>query len=379
MTPLHGGAPAQSASVRAAFGPRHDPDPMHEDFQRLMQDATRLTRAGRLDAATAVIRSALMSRAGGVDPAVIDVEARVVPGTDGAGRFGPAPALRGGEPQPARADESSFIEGRFGTGTAGRSYKLYVPPGAGSQPMPLVVMLHGCTQDPDDFAAGTGMNVAARERGFFVLYPSQSRKANPQRCWNWFKHSHQARGRGEPAILAGMVQDVIGRYAIDPARVYVAGLSAGGAMAAVLGHAYPEIFRAVGVHSGLPVGSARDVPSALKAMKEGPARSAGSPPAPNVPTIVIHGDADKTVHPSNADHLFAAEADWRTESGSVPGGRSWTRRVRLDADGKRMAEHWLVHGAKHAWSGGSRKGSFTDPAGPDATAAMLDFFWEHGG
>ncbi|WBY02695.1 PHB depolymerase family esterase [Ramlibacter tataouinensis] len=353
---------------------------MHEDFQRLMQDATRLTRAGNLDAATAAIRSALKLRADSVDPAIIDVDARVVPDADGAAGGDPSPSVRIDDPQAARDADASFIEGRFGAGTAERSFKLFIPPDAGSRPMPLVVMLHGCTQDPDDFASGTGMNEAARRTGFFVLYPAQSRKANPQRCWNWFKHSHQARGRGEPAILAGMTQDVIGRHAIDSTRVYVAGLSAGGAMAAVLGHTYPEIFAAVGVHSGLPAGAARDLPSALKAMKDG-ARSGGSAAAPAVPTIVIHGEADTTVHPSNAEHLFAssgsAEAEWQAESGSVPGGRSWTRRIRLDANGKRIAEHWLVHGAPHAWSGGSSTGSFTDPHGPDATAAMLDFFRVH--
>ncbi len=351
---------------------------MNNDFERLMQDATRLTRAGNLEAATAAIQSALSLPAGRDSPDAIDVESRFVPDAPGGAVEDwrtPAP-LADPQPDGAGSTPEAFVGGRFGAGAAARDYKLYVPPGAGERPMPLVVMLHGCTQDPDDFAAGTAMNDAARRHGFFVLYPEQSTKANPQRCWSWFKHSHQARGRGEPAILAGMTRDVVGRHSIDPARVYVAGLSAGGAMAAILGQAYPDIFSAVGVHSGLPAGAARDLPSALRAMKTGGAGPSSSPAG--VPTIVFHGDADATVHPANGERLFAAagpmDASVQTQTGKEPGGRSWTRRVRFDGDGKPVAEHWQVHGAEHAWSGGSRKGSYTDPGGPSATSAMLDFF-----
>jgi poly(hydroxyalkanoate) depolymerase family esterase len=240
-------------------------------------------------------------------------------------------------------------------------------------------MLHGCTQDPDDFAAGTCMNDAAREQGMFVLYPAQSAKANPKRCWNWFKHNHQARSRGEPALLAGMVRDIMARYPIDPARVYVAGLSAGGAMAAILGETYPEIFAAVGVHSGLPAGAAQDLPSALEAMKSGEAqpRDAGH----RIPTIVIHGDADHIVHPGNGECIYAthagADGTCDTETGRAPAGHAWTRRVQRDGAGKVIAEHWRIHGAGHAWSGGCGRGSYTDPKGPDATSAMLRFFAQH--
>jgi poly(hydroxyalkanoate) depolymerase family esterase len=277
---------------------------------------------------------------------------------------------------PAPRDDA-FLPGRFGSGPSARDYKLYVPPGEVTGALPLVVMLHGCTQDPDDFAAGTAMNDAARRDGFFVLYPAQSAKANPQRCWNWFKHSHQVRGRGEPAMLAAMTQDVIARHGIDPSRVYVAGLSAGGAMAAILANAYPDIFAAVGVHSGLPQGAARDLPSALHAMKSGSASPATST-THSIPTIIFHGDADTTVHPANGETLFAAAAesgaDIRTESGRVPGGHAWTRRVNASADGTPHAELWQVHGAAHAWSGGSARGSYTDAKGPDATNEMLRFF-----
>lgn len=359
---------------------------MYLDFQRLMQDATQLTRAGHLDAATAAILAALSGQPAaqpgngqppGNDPSVIDVEARVVPdaGAPGRAQLAPGPQAK---PQPGATTGEQFLAGSYGRGLAARDYKLYVPPGAGTRPMPLVVMLHGCTQDPDDFAAGTAMNDAAREQGFFVLYPAQSGKANPQRCWNWFKHSHQARGRGEPAALAGMTKDVMARHGIDPSRVYVAGLSAGGAMAAILAQAYPDLFAAYGVHSGLPVGAARDLSSALQAMKGATSRPA-SGAAATVPSIVFHGDADTTVHPDNGEQIFGAagQGTAQTESGREAGGRSWTRRVRVDANGRPVAEHWQVHGSPHAWSGGRSSGSYTDPNGPNATAAMLRFFLQH--
>ena len=237
-------------------------------------------------------------------------------------------------------------------------------------------MLHGCTQNPDDFALGTGMNEAAlaSDEGFFVLYPAQNSQANPSRCWNWFKRSHQQRDLGEPALLAAMTCDVIKGYAIDPQRVYVAGLSAGGAMAAILGDAYPDIFAAVGVHSGLAVGAAKDVNSAFSAMKSGGA-SAPKSNAKTVPTIVFHGDKDNTVHPVNGEQVVQASVGKtapRVETGS-DNGRGFTRSV-YAADGRVVAEHWTVQGAGHAWSGGSAKGSYTDGKGPNATKEMLRFF-----
>lgn len=355
---------------------------MRSDFSSMLRDATRLTRQGDLQAATTAILAALVAHpAADASDDVIDVEARIVPeaDADSTARIG----LDGGQFEPGvsqpKPDDmkggGEFISGRFGSGHAARDYKLFIPPGAGTRPLPLVVMLHGCTQDPDDFAAGTRMNDAAREQGMFVLYPAQSRKVNPQRCWNWFKHNHQERGRGEPAMLAAMARDIIARYPVDAARVYVAGLSAGGAMAAIVATAYPDVFAAAGVHSGLPVGAARDLPSALQAMNSGDTRVRASGA---VPVIVIHGDADRTVHPSNGESIFGADdAACESEKGGTVDGHAWTRRVRRDSTGRVIAEHWSIHGADHAWSGGSHRGSYTDPGGPDATAAMLRFFAQH--
>jgi poly(hydroxyalkanoate) depolymerase family esterase len=243
-------------------------------------------------------------------------------------------------------------------------------------------MLHGCTQDPEDFAAGTRMNRLAAEHGVLVLYPTQTREENAARCWNWFLPQNQRPERGEPALLAALTQAVMAEHDADPARVYVAGLSAGGAMADILGRTHPALFAAVGVHSGLPCGAARDLVSAIAAMKNGPgAHRAAAGPMP--PAIVFHGDADETVHPRNGEQLVADAlaggglGPARETHGHAPGGRAFTRRTHADAHGRIVVEHWRVHGGGHAWAGGSAEGSFTDPAGPDASAEMLRFFLAH--
>lgn len=342
---------------------------MNASIQHAMAEAARLTRAGQLQAATAAIQAALRGSdvtppPAGHDAAVVDLEMPRLPPP----RDAPAPSAPGA---------GDFIGGRYSDPAGARDYKLFVPPGYRGQPLPLVVMLHGCTQDPDDFAAGTGMNDAARAHDVFVLYPAQATTHNSSRCWNWFKHNHQRRDRGEPALLAGMTREVMARYDVDPDRVYVAGLSAGGAMAAILGDAYPDLFAAVGVHSGLPTGSATDVKSAFAAMKGGATVAAtGSTP----PTIVFHGDRDTTVHPANGEKVLAASAGAagaETERARSVDGRGYTRRVFRDDHGRVVAEHWAVHGAGHAWSGGSARGSYTDAKGPDASGEMLRFFLAH--
>lgn len=354
---------------------------MKPDFPNLMARALRLTREGDLPAATAAIQAALRGDASSMRAPsheagwVIDVEAREVPSERPGDDELPQPASRGDPPAAGR-----FVAGSHGEGAGRLDYKLYIPPDAGGRPLPLVVMLHGCTQDPDDFAAGTAMNEAACSRGVFVLYPAQSARANPQRCWNWFKHSHQERGRGEPGWIAAMVREVMACHAIDSRRVYAAGLSAGGAMAAILGEVHGDLFAAVGVHSGLAAGVASDLPSALAAMKDGRGRGRAAA-GRGTPTIVFHGDADVTVHPGNGESIIAACVGERSvveaETSHRPGGRSWTRRVHRASDGRVLAEHWSVHGAGHAWSGGRPQGSHTDAGGPDATAEMLRFFMEH--
>ncbi len=351
-----------------------------------MRKANRLTGRGDLLAATQAIQSALglsgalpqraqqprqpsFRSAAADDGNVIDIDAVA----------GASPGPRDGAP----VASGRFVGGSHTSAQGHREYKLFVPSqaAAATGPLPLVVMLHGCTQTADDFAAGTAMNALAGDQGFYVLYPQQTTQANPQRCWNWFKHNHQERGRGEPALLAGMVSAVMSEHTIDPARVWVAGLSAGGAMAAILAQAYPEIFAAAGVHSGLAAGAAEDLGSAMAAMRQG---ASGSPSAfaSTVPTIVFHGDADATVHPVNGTQAFeAASAPGAAASAATrmkqSGRRQATRRISHAADGRVQAEHWLVHGAPHAWSGGSAAGSYTDPRGPDATAEMLRFFLEH--
>ena len=293
------------------------------------------------------------------------------------------------EPRAPVAARAEFRAGSFFNRAGRRAFRLFVPDGAPSAKRPLLVMLHGCKQNAQDFALGTRMNELAQARGWVVLYPEQRLTANGLGCWNWFKAGNQQRGRGEPKILADLVRHVVAADGIDPQRVYVAGLSAGGAMAATLAGTYPELFAAVGIHSGLPHAAAHDVMSAFLAMRDGPQpaqRAAPEPAAALLPTIVFHGDLDETVHPVNGEVLItsaaapdgAAAPSWtRVERGQVPGGHAWTRTVHTSADGRIQAEHWLVHGAGHAWCGGSPDGSYTDPAGPNASAEMLRFFAAH--
>ena len=312
---------------------------------------------------------------------------------DTVGKLGLKPALgtltkpfAAGKAEPS-PEGARFVERAFANAAGSRTYKLYVPSRYVGQPVPLVVMLHGCTQSPDDFAAGTRMNEVAEEQTFLVAYPGQNQSANASKCWNWFNAADQQRDRGEPSLIAGITREIMRDFCVDPERVYVAGLSAGGATAAIMGATYPDLYAAVGVHSGLACGAARDMSSAFSAMRQGgavpspgPGRHAGSHSA--VPTIVFHGDGDTTVHPSNANHVVAqvkaaADLDETVERGTAPQGMAFTRTVQTDTSGRSLLEQWVLHGAGHAWSGGSAAGSYTDPRGPDASREMVRFFLDH--
>jgi poly(hydroxyalkanoate) depolymerase family esterase len=298
------------------------------------------------------------------------------------------PALPRREP----ADAGLFLARTYTDSAGSRDYRLYVPRSYNGQPMPLIVMLHGCNQTAEDLAAGTRMNAYAEMLGCLVVYPVQSSVANASRCWNWFNPGDQRRGRGEPALIVGITRTVMGDFAVDRRRVYAAGLSAGAAAAAILGMAYADLFAAIGVHSGLACGAATDLASAFAAMRQGeppsPFRAASTPAAPRriVPTIVFHGDQDTTVHPRNGDHVIDQlrseltrnpPFSISTQRGRVPSGHAYSRMLHEDERGVVLLEQWTVHGAGHAWSGGSPEGSFTDPKGPDATREMLRFFLAH--
>jgi poly(hydroxyalkanoate) depolymerase family esterase len=325
----------------------------------------------------------------------------VLPGLPGMP--GAMPSPKEGETDPAVVPTGGrFVERSYTNQTGTRTYKLYIPSGYMGQEVPLVVMLHGCTQSPNDIAAGTQMNRLAEENIFLVAYPAQAQGANMNKCWNWFKASDQQRGRGEPSLVSGITRQVIDEHNVADGRVYVVGMSAGGAMAAIMAEAYPDLYAAVGIHSGLAPGAAHDMPSAFAAMHQGgpatprrdvPIATPTGESARTVPAIVFHGDRDKMVHPRNADRLLEHycpakltgsrdDASGSTPRGTVrrgqiPGGHAYTRATYHDAGGCAIAERWTVHGLGHAWSGGSSSGSYTDPKGPDASAEMVRFFNEH--
>jgi poly(hydroxyalkanoate) depolymerase family esterase len=410
---------------------------MNMDFADAMRAAMNLTRDQKLVEATRVIQRALSggeqvpsdspseARAPllGIDNKVIDLTAEIIePETMAsaglkadtrlgqsqpsriakwnAGSLGKALAklrhtklprfsldgLTVGRPRKALEipEGAQFLSRSFACAAGSRNYKLYIPRRPQTGRRALLVMLHGGTQDANDFAAGTRMNALAEEHGFIVAYPSQSKAANASLCWNWFSPENQMRGRGEPAIIAGITSEIVTEYAVDPARVFVAGLSAGGAMAAVMGATYPDLYAAVGVHSGLPYRSAADLPSAFAAMRgdaglrggSRKSRGAGND-SPRVRTIIFHGDADNIVHSSNAANMVEAErAGQSVEHAEARHAaiRAHTRTVTRDKTGAVVVEQWIVHGSGHAWSGGSPDGTYTDPHGPDASREMLRFF-----
>ncbi len=275
-------------------------------------------------------------------------------------------------------DDPRFMSRSLTAAAGSLNYKLYVPENRDRE-LALVLMLHGCTQDPDDFARGTRMNRLADEFGLIVAYPHQPRSANAQGCWNWFDRRHQSAGSGEPAKLAALALALSAEFAIATERVFAAGLSAGAAMADVLAETYPEVFSAVGLHSGLQHGAAHDVMSAFAAMKgDGTVQCSGAA-RKSSRKIIIHGTADPTVHASNGDGLFDGMRQRHPGSTIVisdvkSSGKSATRQALIGASGEVLAEYLPVEGAGHAWSGGDRAGSFTDPDGPDASREMVRFF-----
>jgi poly(hydroxyalkanoate) depolymerase family esterase len=294
----------------------------------------------------------------------------------------PAQAPRPAAPPKRQPKGASFTLHHHAGPGGRRDFMLYRPSAAaGVQAgLPLVVMLHGCTQSPEDFALGTGMNALAEELGVLVAYPAQPQAANMQRCWNWFNPADQGRGAGEPALIAALAQTLLAGQPADPARVYIAGLSAGGAAATVIARAYPDVFAAAGVHSGLPAGAAGDVGAAFAAMRNG---AQGVKGGQAVPTIIFHGDADDTVHPANGAGVARQALSGfpplsvSVTQGRAGRGRSFSRTSHQGDDGRSMVEHWSIKGAGHAWSGGQAAGSYTDPTGPDASREFLRFFLQH--
>lgn len=350
------------------------------DIRNAMGSALRLTKSGQLSEAAAKIQRALTGK-----PARPDEPRQRHPLGESVKalrtlRQRSPEASKSGQPKPAASpkvpDGAQFLAQQFSCHAGKRNYKLYVPAHQPQGRRPLLVMLHGCTQDADDFAAGTRMNDLAERHGLLVAYPVQTKTANPSACWNWFNAADQRRGAGEPAIVAGITQEIAAEHKVDPTRIFIAGLSAGGAMAMVMGASYPELYAAIGVHSGLPYQAANDVVSAFGAMRGGSSKAG---PQPQLRTIVFHGDADKTVHPSNGDKIAGAGRNFEKKTSmngkaSVSGGRSYTRTIKHSQDGAPAAEQWVIKGAGHAWAGGSPDGSYTDPHGPDASAEMLRFF-----
>lgn len=279
---------------------------------------------------------------------------------------------------------AQFLSRTYAGAAGSRDYKLFAPSDAegraGGRGLPLIVMLHGCTQNPDDFALGTGMNELAEKRGCLVAYPKQPTSSNNMACWNWFNPKDQARDSGEAAIIAGITREIMAEYSVDPDRVFVAGLSAGGAMAAILAATYPDLFAAAGIHSGLPYGAASDVASAFSSMRKGASGEATLAVENNVRTIVFHGDADRTVHPSNGELIVAAAraglraASEKTIEGRSAGGVAYKRTVIAGKRGAPHVEYWSLQGVGHGWSGGHPDGSYTNQHGPNASREMMRFF-----
>lgn len=346
---------------------------MKSPFLDAMRRATDATRGGDLADATRAIQEALSGKPPQDTKTTDD-------GFDGVTIEGAVEPAANAGPQSATPPSTTPMLSQTYRGAAGtRDYRLFVPPQAPDGVRGLVVMLHGCTQNPDDFARGTAMNDIAAREGLIVVYPGQTSAHNANSCWNWFEPANQQRGAGEPAILAGLAQDVAQTHNVPEGAIFAAGLSAGGAMAAILGAGYPDVFSAIGVHSGLPAGAARDVGSAFAAMS-----GHGSDIAPPVDAkgglaraMVVHGHRDKTVVPANGVRLFesmTAAFPQATLHREPAIERGLTRLRLVQPDGTTVAEHWEIAGLGHAWSGGSGAGTFTSPRKPNASEGFVRFF-----
>jgi poly(hydroxyalkanoate) depolymerase family esterase len=362
-----------------------------------MVQALNLTKAGRLAEATDLIQRMLGSSSkSGLSP---DIEllkpfSRVAkpPRLPLASARGLQMPLQGPDlfqrqaAPPGSLGAGVLVDRTYANGSGARRYMVYEPPDRPSHGTPVIVMLHGGTQAVLDYAAGTGMNKLADQHHVLVVYPEQDSRANPMRYWNWFRPQDQRAGTGEPALIAGITEQVIRDYDADPDRIFIVGFSAGAAMATVMAATYPDLYAAAGVHSGLPYGAAHDVPSAFALM-----RGANLPSQPDavlsIPLIVFHGDHDEIVNVVNASHirqqrlgvdraLIAADGP-RVTHEQVPNGHASTRTTYSSEDHV-LLEQWIVHGAGHAWFGGAPGCSYTDPRGPDASVEMLRFFSEHG-
>jgi poly(hydroxyalkanoate) depolymerase family esterase len=369
-----------------------------------MAEATRLTGLGKLMEATALIQRALWggpSTSAGDSSDAEDAAAEPEPPDEAAGPRSKTPHTvrphaslketvervgamtksfgEGLHPAPKAPEGASFTTATYTNAAGSRKYKLYIP--ANNKRCALIVMLHGCAQTPDDFAAGTRMNTLAEEHGFLVAYPEQTLRANIRQCWNWFRPQDQRRGEGEPSLLAGITEEIIRRHGVDPKRVYVAGLSAGGAAAAIMGDVYPDLYAGVGVHSGLPSAAAKDLSSAFDAMRLGV--KVQKPSAQLVPTIIFHGEKDMIVNHCNGEAVAAKAVGSASglhreaEQGRTTGGRNYVRTFYADETGRTLCEYWRIRESGHAWSGGSAKASHTDPLGPDASREMVRFFFQH--
>lgn len=357
-----------------------------------MAEITRLMRAGQLSEATQAIQANLGGASlptaslptGGL-PTGGPPDGAAMPATKGAGFAGGLmDALRKGglaggttAPPLTLPDGASWTSRTHQAAGETRDLRLYVPASLadGQAPAGLLLLLHGCTQDPDDFARGTGIFEAAEQNRIIVVAPEQSARSNMNRCWNWFETRHGARDSGEAAFLTDLTRTIAHEFAVPPDLRFAAGLSAGGAMAVTLGSVFADDFGAVACHSGLPNGAAGDMSGAFQAMSQGGSDSAAGV---GCRLFVLHGSTDTTVSPRNADAVVRQAL--RRQTGLVQrraDSRMADRAVRItryrDTEGALRVQEWRINGLGHAWSGGAAEGSHTAP-GPSATQAMMAFF-----